>query len=66
MGNQKDFYFSGLVFNNKNKYEIISNIDSILNSFYNDNIYLFSTHGDYFEEFYYNGVKELIKEFLLG
>ena len=63
MGNQKDFHFNGLVFNNKNEYEIISSIDQVLNSFYNDNIYLFSIHGDYFEELFYNTIKELIEGF---
>ena len=61
MGNRKDFLFNGLVFNNKNEYEIISSIDQVLNSFYNGNIFLFSVNGDYLEELFYNGAKELIE-----
>ena len=61
MGSQKDFYFNGLVFNNKKEHEIISSIDHVLNSFYNNNIYIFSVNGDYLEELFYNGAKELIE-----
>ena len=61
MENQKDFYFNGLVFNNKNEQEIISSIDSVLNSFYNDSIFLFSIHGKYLEELFCNNTKELIE-----
>ena len=61
MGRQKDFHFNGLVFNNKNEHEIISGIDLVLWSFYNVNIYLFSIHGEYFEELFYNNTKELIE-----
>ena len=66
MGNQKDFHFKGLVFNNKNEHEIISSIDYLFYSFYNDDIYLFSVYGENLEELFYNGAKKLIEGICSG